>query len=118
MLSRITMSLEKAAEVLGKKPTADALDKLLAQHFPGFRLDPDLRDAILKQQLLERNFSSPTQNALARMVSRQTGVYWGTAGHTTEPVLVAALGPGAERFKGYLDNADFGRILHSLLGQP
>lgn len=118
MLTRITISLEKAAEVLGKKPTAEALDKLLAEHFPGFRLDADLREAILKQQLLERHFTSPTQNALARMVSRQTGVYWGTAGHTTEPVLVGALGPGAERFHGYLDNADFGRILHRVLGNP
>ena len=115
MLTRITMSLEKAAETLGKKPMADALDKLLAAHFPGFRLDADLREAILKQQLLERNFTSPTQNALGRMVSRQTGVYWGTAGHTTEPILVGALGPGAERFKGYLDNTDFARILHGLL---
>ena len=115
MLTGIKMSLEKAAEVLGKKPTAEALDKLLAESFPGFRLDSDLREAILKQQVLERNFTSPTQNALGRMIARQTGVYWGTSGHTTEPVLVGAIGPGAERFKGYLDNTEFAHILHGLL---
>jgi len=118
MVDRITISLEKAAEQLGKTPTPDALDKLLADHFPGFRLDPDLREAILKQQMLERNFTYPTQNALARMVARQTGVYWGTSGHTTEPVVVGALGPGADRFRGYADNTAFGKILHQLLAGP
>jgi alkaline phosphatase len=115
MINRITISLEKAAEALGKKPSAEALDKLVAAHFPGFRLDPDLREAILKQQVLERNFTYPTQNALARMVSRQTGFYWRSAGHTAQPVVVGALGPGAELFKGYLDNTDFGKILHRLI---
>ncbi|TMG73302.1 MAG: hypothetical protein E6H80_10100, partial [Betaproteobacteria bacterium] len=41
---------------------------------------------------------------------------WGTAGHTTEPVAVGAIGPGAELFKGYQDNTDFGRNLHRLIG--
>ncbi len=115
MLSRIKISLDKANEMLGKKPSAEALDKLVAENFPGFRLDDDLRQAILKQQPIERNFSYPTQNALGRMVSRQTGVYWGTSGHSTEPVIVGAIGPGAERFKGYMDNTDFGRILQQVL---
>ena len=115
MLMPVKMSLEKAAEALGRKPTPEALDKLLAENFPGFRLDPDLREAILKQQVLERNFTSVTQNALGRMIARQTGVYWGTSGHTTEPVLVGALGPGAVPFKGYMDNTEFARILHGLL---
>ena len=117
MLMKIRMSLDKAAEVLGNKPDAAALDKLLADNFPGFKLDSDLRDAIVKQQVLERNFSYPTQNTLGRMVSRQTGIYWGTSGHSTEPVIVGAIGPGAERFKGYMDNADFGRILQQILEQ-
>jgi len=118
MVSRITISLEEAAKRLGTAPSPDALDKLLAEHFPGFRLDPDLREAILKQQMLERNFTYPTQNALARMVSRQTGIYWGTSGHGNDPVVVGAIGPGAEAFRGYLDNTEFGKILHRLLGAP
>jgi len=55
------------------------------------------------------------QCALGRMVSRQNGFYWGTAGHTAEPVVAGALGPGAGRFKGYMDNINFGKIVHSLL---
>lgn len=118
MLTRIRMSLDKASEALGKEPDAAVLDKLVAENFPGFTLDSDLRDGIVRQQVLERNFSYPTQNTLGRMVSRQTGIYWGTSGHSTEPVIVGAIGPGAERFKGYMDNTDFGRALQQMLERP
>jgi alkaline phosphatase len=118
LLGGITVSFDRALEMLGKNPTSEAVDALLAAHFPGFRLDPDLRAAILKGELLERNYTYAVPNALGRMVARQTGIYWGTSGHTTEPVLVGALGPGAERFKGYRDNTDFGRVLHELLSPP
>ena len=115
MVSRIRMSIVKAAELLGRKPTADRLDQVLAENFPGFRLDDDLRTSILKGQPLERNVFYLPHGALARMVSRQTGFYWGTSGHTTEPVLVGAVGPGAALFRGYMDNTDFGKILHKLI---
>jgi alkaline phosphatase len=49
------------------------------------------------------------------MVARQTGFYWGTSGHTPEPVTVGAIGPGAELFRGYQDNTDFGKHLHRLI---
>lgn len=115
MVSRIRVSLDKANELLGPKPTPELLDKIVAEHFPGFRLDDDLRTAILKRQPLERNVFYVSQGALARMVSRQTGFYWGTGGHSTEPVLVGAIGPGAHLFRGYMDNTDFGKILHKLI---
>jgi alkaline phosphatase len=115
MLERITMSFDAVNDKLGKSPTGEALDQLLAQHFPGFRLDPDLRAQILGGKTDERNFSYVPHNALGRMVARQTGYYWGTSGHTPEPVLVGAMGPGAELFRGYQDNTDFGRHLHRLI---
>ena len=76
---------------------------------------PDKAKGGLDQAVLERNFSYPTPCALSRMVSRQTGFYWGTSGHSAQPVVVGSLGPGAERFSGYMDNTTFGRILHRLL---
>jgi alkaline phosphatase len=114
MIERITTSLRGVKDKLGKQPSAEVLDQLLAQHVPGFRLDPDLRRLILDGKTDERNFSYPTQNALGRMIARQTGYYWGTSGHTPEPVLVGAIGPGAELFRGYQDNTDFGKHLHRL----
>ena len=118
MLAPITMSFTTAAEKLGKKPSGEALDALVAKHFPGFKLDADLRELILKQKPLERNHAYVVQNALGRMVARQTGIYWGTGGHTSEPVLVGAVGPGADLFRGYRDNTDFGRNLLRLIDGP
>jgi len=115
MLERITISLGRVKEKLGRKPSGDVLDQLIAQHFPGFRLDPDLRQLVLGQKTDERNFAYLPQNALGRMVARQTGFYWGTGGHTPEPVAVGAIGPGAELFRGYQDNTDFGKHLHRLI---
>jgi len=115
MLEPITMSLNKVRSTLGRKPSGDMLDQLLAKHFPGFTLDADLRELILKQRTIELSYTRITQNMLGRMVSRQTGLYWATSGHTTEPSVVGAIGPGAELFRGYQDNTDFGKHLHRLI---
>src|SRR6185503_18390198 len=115
MIERITMSVGMVREKLGVKPEAAALDALLAQHFPGFRLDPDLRSLILAGQSFERAYTYVPQTTLGRMVARQTGFYFGTSGHTPEPVAVGAVGPGAEAFRGMQDNTDFGKHLHRFL---
>jgi alkaline phosphatase len=49
------------------------------------------------------------------MVARQTGYYWGTSGHTTEPVAIGAIGPGAERLRGYYDNTGFATRMRALI---
>lgn len=115
MLEKITMSFSKLKEKLGDKASGEALDQLITTHFPGFKLDADLREAILRKQPLERNTFYLPENVLGRMVAREAGFYWGTAGHTSEPVLVGAIGPGAERFRGYQDNTAFARHLGNLL---
>jgi alkaline phosphatase len=115
MLGRITISFDAAAGALGKPPSGEALDQVLARHFPGFQVDPDLRELILGGKTDERTFTYLPHNALGRMVARQTGYYWGTSGHTPQPVLVGAVGPGAQVFHGYQDNTDFGRHLHQLI---
>jgi alkaline phosphatase len=112
------MSLDMAGRKLGKTPSGEALDRLVAEHFPGFRLDPDVRELILKAKVDERHFGYVPHNFLARMVARQTGYYWGTSGHTPEPVAIGAVGPGAEVFRGYQDNTEFGTHVHRLLQGP
>jgi alkaline phosphatase len=115
LLEGVRTSLREARDKLGKKPAAAALDQLIATDFPGFQLDADLRQLILERKPLERSLSYVPQSTLGRMVARQTGIYWGTSGHTPEPVAVGAIGPGAERFRGYQDNTDFGKHLHGFL---
>ena len=112
---RIETSLVAAAARLGARPTPELLDALLAKHFPGFTLDADLREAILQKRPLERNFSTAPHTILSRMISRQTGFYWGTTGHTSEPVAVGAIGPDAQVFRGYADNTEFGKRLLQLI---
>lgn len=119
-LEAIGISLQKASQMLGRSPTADALDKFMRDYFPGFSLAPEYRDAILKRQPISRTISlDPTANGLGMMIANHTQIYWQTSTHTNQPVLVAALGVGAENFKGYYDNADFGKKLKSLIeGKP
>jgi alkaline phosphatase len=54
--------------------------------------------------------------AIAAVVSQRAGVAWGTGGHTAFPVRVFAVGPGAERFTGELDNTDIPKRLAEVLG--
>lgn len=113
-ISRITMSFDQLIRRSGRTPAAEVLDPLLAKHFPGFTLDADLRDELVNPRPSASSYGP--HGIYAKMVARQTGIHWGTSGHTTEPVAVGAIGPGAERFRGYLDNTDFARILHDLIG--
>jgi alkaline phosphatase len=115
-IQAIGISLQKAARILGRSPTAEAVDKLMHDHFPGFTLAPEYKDAIIKRQPVSRTiFLDPTANTLGMMIANNTQIYWQTSTHTNQPVLVAALGVGAERFKGYYDNADFGKKLKTVI---
>src|SRR5262249_9552551 len=79
-------------------------------------LPPDYKEAIIKRQPISRTiFVDPTINALGMMIANNTQAYWLTTAHTNQPVFVAALGAGAEQFRGYQDNADFGKKLKALL---
>jgi len=115
-LQTIGISLRKASQMLGRSPTAENLDKFMHDYFPGFSLAPEYRESILKRLPVSRTISlDPTANALGMMIANHTQIYWQTSTHTNQPVLVAALGVGAERFKGYYDNADFGATLKALI---
>ncbi len=116
LLNGIKGSFTKAGELMGTKPMPEILDRVLLKLFPGFTMDADLRVLFTKQEVLDRNTFYMPHALFGRMVARQTGIYWGTSGHTPEPVVVGAHGPGASRFRGYMDNTDFARILRELLG--
>ncbi len=115
-LASIDISLKKAAEILGPHPTAEAVEQLMRKHFPGFVLAPEFKEAIVKQQPFSRTmFTNVTANTLGLMVANNTQAYWQTSTHTNQPVLVAALGLGADQFRGYYDNADFGKKLKAIV---
>ncbi|HET8564083.1 MAG TPA: alkaline phosphatase [Candidatus Binatia bacterium] len=115
-LQSIPISLRKASEILGPNPTSESVDNLMRDYFKGFTLAPEFKEAILKRQPISRTiFTDTTTNALGMMVANNTQAYWVTSGHTNHPVFVAAIGPGSERFRGYQDNADFGKNLRAII---
>jgi alkaline phosphatase len=115
-IASISISLKKAADILGPNPTSEAVDRLMGDYFKGFTLAPDLKMMLLSKQIPARNFySDPVANTLGLMVANNTQAYWGSAAHTSQPVLVAALGPGSELFRGYQDNTDFAKHIFTLL---
>ena len=115
-IESISISLKKAGEILGPHPTSAAVDNLMKGYFKGFTLAPDIREAILKQQPFSRTlYVDVTANALGMMVANNTQAYWLTSSHTNHPVFAAALGVGAEKFRGYHDNTDFGKMLKAII---
>lgn len=115
-IEAIGISMQKATQMLGRSPTAEAVDKLMRDYFPGFTLAPEYKEAILKRQPISLTISlDPTANALGMMIANNTQAYWQSSTHTNQPVLVTALGVGAEKFKGYYDNADFGAKLKAVV---
>ena len=115
-INAIPISLRKATEILGPNPDATAIDKLMSEYFKGFTMAPEFKEAILKRQPLSRTlFLDPTTHALGLMVANNTQAYWLTSTHTNHPVFVTALGPGSEKFRGYIDNTDFGKTLKAIL---
>ncbi|HEU4341508.1 MAG TPA: alkaline phosphatase [Candidatus Binatia bacterium] len=112
----LPISLKRAAEMLGPRPTGAAIDAVMKEYFKGFRLAPEFREAILKQQPISRTlFTDATINALGMMIANNTQAYWLTSTHTNQPVFVAAIGEGSERFRGYQDNSDLGKTLKAFL---
>ncbi|RMF84968.1 MAG: hypothetical protein D6736_18255 [Nitrospinota bacterium] len=116
--TRFSISLNKAKKLLGKNPSDKKIDEVMAKYFPGVTLSPQQREAIKTGKLYARNFYNLPQNAIGGAISELTQIYWASRGHTQQPVYVGAIGVGAERFRGYMDNTEFGRILIELLSEP
>lgn len=115
-IQSIPISLKKALEILGPNPTSESIDKLMADYFKGFILAPDLKKAMLGKDPVGRTiYLNTVANGLGMMIANNTQAYWATTSHTNHPVFVAALGVGAERFRGYQDNTDFAKHIFSLI---
>jgi alkaline phosphatase len=117
-IREIRISIGRAVRLLGKRPSPEKVDSLMAEHFKGFVLPSELRDILLKRKSLGPTFYSKTTAAvLGAMVAHNTQAYWIGRGHTNQPVFAGALGVGAEKFRGYQDNTDFAKHLYALLGE-
>ena len=92
-LQSIDISLQKATQILGPQPNAEAIEKMMREHFRGFTLAPEFKEAIIRRRPFSRTlFGNITANALGLMIANNTQIYWQNSAHTNQPVLVAALG--------------------------
>ncbi|MEO1171224.1 MAG: alkaline phosphatase [Myxococcota bacterium] len=55
------------------------------------------------------------RDEVMRQLADQVNVVWATQGHTSTPIEVIALGPGAAEFRGVLSHIEVGRRLQRLL---
>ncbi len=54
-------------------------------------------------------------DAVIRLLAEKAGISWGTSAHTSVNVPVYAIGPGAEKFAGYIDNTDIPKIIGEVM---
>jgi alkaline phosphatase len=54
-------------------------------------------------------------DAAINLLAEKAGISWGTSAHTAVNVPVYAIGPGAEKLSGYIDNTDIPRIIGTLM---
>ena len=90
--------------------------ELVKEGLPGLVIEAELENLIFENQATDLNSSYLPGNTLGRLIARQTGFYWASSGHTNQPVVVAAIGPGSQLFQGFSDNTDFAKKLQTLLG--
>lgn len=122
-IASFKMSLEKMGNLIIEKQKSGAykdeirmfVRSLISENLPGINENPQLEEMIVDKVPLGLNYSYLPANILGRLISEQTGFYWGGSGHTSEPSVIGALGPGAQIFKGYQDNTDFAIKLKILL---
>lgn len=57
----------------------------------------------------------PIHQVLASIITEHTRTGWTTSGHTAVDVPVMAYGPGADKFRGYINNIDIAKALIQLV---
>jgi len=65
-----------------------------------------LARVIEKKGLVMFETMNSTTAQLGQLLANHTGVGWTSGAHTADYVAVASLGPGAEKFRGFIQNTD------------
>ena len=103
-----------------KRGSATELTGLIKQHLD-FTLKTDEAAALIeifnKRPVIEWNEQlSKPEGLLGQFAGNHTGIGWTGTSHTSDPTLVSALGPQADRFAGMVKNSDVYGHLVEILG--
>ncbi|MCX7604636.1 MAG: alkaline phosphatase [Bryobacteraceae bacterium] len=115
-----SMSTEQPSGVAGGPPPVERMQELARQHF-GFAFTPEeceilRRCAAGEKKLCVNRQLDSAVGILGQVVGNHTGIHWTGTTHTSDYTLVTALGPGAERFSGFLRNTEVFGALTQLAG--
>ena len=121
-ITRIKASHERVLAEWRKQEqrTAGDLAALVFERLD-FQLRPDeaaaLHATLAGQKVTEWNhLLDKPEGLLGQFIGNQTGIGWTGTTHTSDPTLVSATGPQAERFSGIVKNTDVFRHLVEMLG--
>lgn len=121
-IAKVTSSHEKLFEDWGrsKENTPEQLNTLIKEKL-GFSLKPkesaELYASITTGKVAgwSNQFKNP-HGLLGQIAGNHTGVGWTGTSHTSDPTIISAIGPQAERFSGIVPNQEVHRYFMELLG--
>jgi alkaline phosphatase len=107
------------AQPTGPVPAAERIQELAKYHF-GFELSPDEVEVLRKAGSGGKKLSVNKQldslsGLMGQVIGNHTGIGWTGTTHTSDYTLVTALGPGAERFNGFIRNTEVFPALTELM---
>jgi alkaline phosphatase len=115
-----SMKPEQASAVEGGSPGIARIQELAEQHF-GFRFTEEEAGILHRCAAGERRLCVNRQldtavGILGQAVGNHTGIQWTGNSHTSDYVLVTAMGPGADRFSGLIRNTSVFETLTEMAG--
>jgi hypothetical protein len=115
-----SMNPQQPSGVGGDAPTVARIQELAEQYF-GFPFTPEEAEILRRCASGERKLCVNRQldsavGILGQVVGNHTGIHWTGTTHTSDYTLVTALGPGAERFSGFIRNTSVFATLTELAG--
>ena len=113
-----TMKTDVAAPAL-PKPAAESVQEMARTHF-GFEFTLDEVEIVRSAASGQRRLSASRQldalpGLMGQVVGNHVGIGWTGSTHTSDYTLVTALGPGAERFAGFIRNTQVFAALTELM---
>jgi len=115
-LASVQASITKAVAGLQEQLTPDERARL-RWRYRQFQFDPPFAQAVEEGRKTLGKLGDKWDNVLSFVVARNTGAYYTVTGHSLAPVPLLAIGVGAERFGGHLDNTDIGQTMFRLAGR-
>jgi alkaline phosphatase len=115
-LASVHASIGKAVAGLQENLTLEQRARL-RWRYREFQFDPPIAQALEEGRATLGKMGEKWDSVLTFLVARNTGAYYSGGQHSSTAVPLFAIGVGAERFSGHLNNTDVGQTLFRLAGR-